>query len=40
MFKSSRLKLLQVASVFLLFIAAGGVKPACMMFWYQPKLPE
>jgi cyclic lactone autoinducer peptide len=40
MFKASKLRLLQVASVFLLFIAAGGIKPACATFWYQPKLPE
>lgn len=40
MFKPSRLRLLQVASAFLLFIAASGIKPACWMQWYQPKLPE
>lgn len=40
MFKLSKYRILQAASVFLLFIAAGGIKPACVTWWYQPKLPE
>jgi len=33
-------KLLSIVSAFLLFVAAGGVSPACWFNWYQPKLPE
>jgi cyclic lactone autoinducer peptide len=32
--------LLKYASVMLLLVAAGGVKPACLGWWYQPKVPE
>jgi|GEM_PF-2479683 hypothetical protein len=32
--------IIRTLSMFLLFVAAAGVKPACMCFWYQPKMPE
>ncbi len=38
--KPLKIRLLQVASVFFLLIASGGIKPACLLHWYQPKLPE
>jgi len=37
MFKS---KVLNVLSVFLLFVASAGIQPACLFHWYQPELPE
>ncbi|HWP97754.1 MAG TPA: cyclic lactone autoinducer peptide [Syntrophomonadaceae bacterium] len=38
--KPLKVMMLQMVSVFLLFVAAGGMKPACWLLWYQPKLPE
>lgn len=32
--------ILRSLSMFLLFIAAVGVQPACLWHWYQPRIPE
>lgn len=40
MLKPSRLRFLNVAAMLLLFIASAGIKPACCLTWYQPKVPE
>ncbi len=36
----SKLFIIRTLSMFLLFVATVTVQPACLLFWYQPKLPE
>jgi len=35
-----KLFIIRTLSMFLLFVASAGVKPACWFHWYQPKMPE
>jgi len=35
-----KLFIMRNLSMLLLLVASVGVKPACLWFWYQPKMPE